>query len=154
MYEKEKMNWETLFQISNLLVLPFWLLILFLPNWKWTQKIVSSLWILAPVVLLYGILIIPQLPLLFGAFSGPSQPTLASVSVGLSSSEGALVAWTHLVTFDLFVGRWIYLDSRPKKRNSIWIGIILFFTFMLGPLGFLLYLMDNTLVRTKTETPT
>jgi hypothetical protein len=146
------MNWETLYQISNFLTLPFWLLIIFLPHWKWTRKIISSLWIIAPAALLYSILIIPQLPLLFGAFDEFSQPSLASVAAGLSTPEGALVEWIHLIAFDLLVGRWIYLDSRPKNRNSIWIGIILFFTFILGPLGFLLYLLDNTFIHGKTAT--
>jgi hypothetical protein len=49
--------------------------------------------------------------------------------------------WVHYLAFDLMVGAWI-------KRNSVIYGIshwliipCLFFTFMLGPVGLLLYLI-------------
>jgi heme A synthase len=49
--------------------------------------------------------------------------------------------WVHYLAFDLMVGIWI-------KRNSLKYGIshwliipCLFFTFMLGPVGLLLYLL-------------
>lgn len=49
--------------------------------------------------------------------------------------------WVHYLAFDLMVGTWI-------KRNSMIYGIshwliipCLFFTFMLGPVGLLLYLI-------------
>src|SRR4029077_8422390 len=38
---------ETLFQISNILVLPFWLVMIALPHWRWTQRIIASPWIAA-----------------------------------------------------------------------------------------------------------
>ena len=33
---------ETIFSISNALVLPFWAMMLLLPRWRWTERIVSS----------------------------------------------------------------------------------------------------------------
>ncbi len=140
------MDWELLFQISNTLVLPFWALMLFAPRWRWTEKILGSLWCIAPFALLYVVMLLSQ----FGGLSlgsGPAllPPTLAGVAAGLGTPAGATIGWTHFIAFDLFVGRWIYLDSRATPRHPLWLGTILFFTFMLGPLGFLLYLLDKTL---------
>jgi len=36
------MNAETIFSIANLVALVGWLLLIFAPRWKWTQKIVVS----------------------------------------------------------------------------------------------------------------
>ncbi|MCL4859521.1 MAG: DUF4281 domain-containing protein [Caldilineaceae bacterium] len=59
--------------------------------------------------------------------------------------EATAVAWIHFLAFDLFVGRWIYLDSRTQG-GSVWLASpCLFFTLMLGPLGFLLYLAGRRL---------
>ena len=30
------MSFDTLFSLSNLLVMPFWFLMIFLPHWRWT----------------------------------------------------------------------------------------------------------------------
>ena len=34
---------DTLFAISNLLVMPFWLAMILLPRWRWTVRIMASL---------------------------------------------------------------------------------------------------------------
>ncbi len=69
------------------------------------------------------------------------RPTLVGVAGLLGSEVGATIGWVHFLAFDLFVGRWIYLDSR-EKNISVWLmAPILFFTLMLGPLGLLSYLL-------------
>ena len=52
---------ETLFQLSNLYIMPFWLLMIFLPHWDWTKRIIGSLWFLLPLALAYSLLIVPML---------------------------------------------------------------------------------------------
>ena len=48
--------------------------------------------------------------------------------------------WVHFLAFDLFVGRWVYLDSRENVINAWIMAPVLFFCLMLGPIGLLLYL--------------
>ena len=50
---------EIIFQLSSLLVMPFWLLIIFLPHWQWTRRIMASPWVVAPAALLYTLLVVP-----------------------------------------------------------------------------------------------
>jgi len=128
---------SALFRISNLLVLPFWGLIILLPRWRWTERIMRSpLGSVAPAAL-YAALVLPRLGEIWPAIS---RPMLGGVAALLGSPVGATIAWAHFLAFDLFVGRWIYLDSRERGINLWLMAPALFLTLMLGPLGFLLYL--------------
>ena len=56
--------------------------------------------------------------------------------------------WIHYLAFDLLTGIWIKKNS-VKYGISHWIIVpCLIFTFMLGPVGLLLYLLVRT-VQTK-----
>jgi hypothetical protein len=127
-----------LFQIGNILVLPFWLLMIVLPHWRWTQRIIGSPWIAAPTALIYAILVLPSATTLLPALA---QPTLAGIAALLGTPEAAAIAWAHFLTFDLLTGRWAYLDSRARKISAWLMAPVLLLTFLLGPLGFLLYLL-------------
>jgi hypothetical protein len=129
---------ETLFQISGLSVLPFWFLMIVAPNWKLTSRLHKSpLVIIAPVIA-YVILVLPQIGTLLPKVMGPKLPEIASL---LGTPEGATIAWMHFLAFDLFVGRWAYLDSRERGISAWLMAPILFFILMLGPFGFLLYMV-------------
>lgn len=130
------------FSLSSLLVLPFWLLMIFLPGWRWTKRIVSSLWIVAGAALLYAGLVIPGI---YQILPAVMNPDLAGIATLLSTPVGATIAWAHFLAFDLFVGRWVYLDSRDRRISAFLVSPILFFVLMLGPLGLLLYLLLRAL---------
>jgi Domain of unknown function (DUF4281) len=139
---------ETIFSLSSLLVMPFWFLIIFLPTWKWTKRIISSPWISAGAALLYTVLVLPSILQILPAVMNPSLSGIASL---LGTPAGATIAWVHFLAFDLFVGRWVYLDSREKKLSPLLVSPILFFVLMLGPLGFLLYLLVRFFAQPKSE---
>lgn len=127
-----------LFQMSNLLVMPFWFLMILLPFWSWTKRIIGSPWIAAPAALLYASLVLPQAGGLLGALANPQ---LAQIAALLGTPAGATIGWVHFLAFDLFVGRWVYLDSRERKLTAWLVSPILFVVLMFGPLGLLLYLL-------------
>ena len=132
---------DTIFQISNLLVMPFWFMMIFLPLWSWTRRIIASIWIVVPVALLYVSLVAPALPALLGELMNPQLDAIVSL---LGTPEGATIGWVHFLAFDLFVGRWAYLDSR-KRTLPVWLASpVLFFILMFGPLGLLLYLITRS----------
>ena len=128
---------ETVFSASFLLVLPFWLLMVFLPTWSWTQRIMRSPWIAAPAALLYTVLVLPRSPEVLAAVASPE---LGGVAALLGSPAGATIGWIHFLAFDLFVARWAYLDSRERGLNPFVMAPVLFATLMLGPVGLLGYL--------------
>jgi hypothetical protein len=133
---------EMFFSIGNYLVLPFWLLMILLPRWRWTQRLMRSPLAAAPPALLYVALVLPQLAALFPAVA---SPRLAEIAALLGSPSGATIAWLHFLAFDLFVGRWAYLDSRERGLSAWLMAPVLFLILMFGPLGFLLYLAARRL---------
>jgi Domain of unknown function (DUF4281) len=137
---------DTLFSLSNLLILPFWALMIVAPHWRWTKRIIGSLLIVLPPALLYAALVLPQFGSLFAAVL---SPTLTSVAALLGTPQGATIGWVHFLAFDLFVGRWVYLDSREKNITAWLVSPILFFVLMLGPLGLLAYLALRAVVGRK-----
>ena len=93
--------------------------------------------VIAPAAVLYLVLVLPQ----FGSvFIEVLNPTLAGVTALLGTKTGATLAWVHFPAFYLFVGRWVYLDSRERGISAWLMAPVLFFTLLLGPIGFLLYL--------------
>lgn len=141
---------DRLFDLSFLLVGPFWLLMIFAPRWRWTRRIVASPWIAAPAALLYAILAAPGIVDLLGVLL---QPTLATIAELLGTPTGATIGWVHFLAFDLFVGRWIYLDSHDRQASPWLMAPILFLTLMLGPVGLLLYLLLRPLLSARGRAP-
>jgi hypothetical protein len=129
---------ETIFDLSGLLVLPFWALMIFAPRWRWTAKLMASPAVAAAPAVLYAVLVVPRIGSILPAVLSPKLGEIAAL---LGSPEGAVIAWAHFLCFDLFVGRWIYLDARERDLSALVVSPILFFTLMLGPIGFLSYLV-------------
>jgi hypothetical protein len=119
------MTMATLFDASFLLVAPFWLLMIALPGWRVTQRVIASPWIAAPAAALYLALVVPGLPGVLAAVSSPSLEVIMPM---------------HFLAFDLFVGRWVYLDARTRGVSPWATSPLLFATLMVGPVGLLGYL--------------
>ena len=129
---------ETLFKLSSLIVLPFWALMIFLPRWRVTIRLMSSPLVCAVPAAIYAALVIPRFAEVWQAVSSPE---LSGIAALLGSPVGAMIGWLHFLAFDLFVGRWIYLDGRERGVAAWVMGPVLFLTLMVGPCGFLLYLI-------------
>lgn len=129
---------NNLFRVVNLLVLPFWLLMLVAPKAKLTQRLMKN-------EVIFYVLSGTYLSLLgTGIVKNPKgmqdvmNPNLEGITKLLGDKQGAFTGWVHFLTFDLFVGRWIYLDSLEKGRPAPRLALL--FTFLAGPAGLLSYL--------------
>jgi hypothetical protein len=129
---------STLFGLSFTVVAPFWVLMILLPRWSWTRRIIESPLIVLPAVLIYALLVLPALGEVLPAVA---SPTLDGVRELLGTADGAAAAWAHMIAFDLFVGRWSWLDSRERGVPALLMSPILVLTILLGPLGLLAYLL-------------
>jgi hypothetical protein len=130
-----------LFNLTFLLAAPFWALMILLPGWSWTRRIITSPLIVLPVVLIYALLVIPA----FGeVLPAVANPNLGGVRDLLGSANGAAAGWAHMIAFDLFVGRWIWLDARDRGVRHAVLAPILVLTILLGPLGLAVYLAART----------
>lgn len=130
---------DLLFRIFNTGVMPMWLLMAVAPRWRVTQWLLR--FPLFPLVVAGGYLVLMLLGLLSG---GEEQPqgdffSLDGVAALFSRKEVVLVGWLHYLAFDLCVGMWELRDSQRLGIAHYWVLPCLFFTLMLGPIGFLLY---------------
>ena len=130
-----------LFSLTFAVAAPFWALMILLPRWSWTARIVGSPLIVLPAVLIYAVLVIPALGEVLPAVA---SPTLNSVRELLGTADGAAAGWAHMIAFDLFVGRWSWLDARTRAVPALVMAPTLLLTIMLGPLGLLVYLLVRT----------
>ena len=133
---------EEVFKLSNLLVAPFWVLMILLPRWRFTTRVMRSPWVALGPAVLYAVLTTPRLLALAPALLRPELPTIAAL---LGTPEGATIAWAHFLAFDLFVGRWVYLDAHERGVSAWVTSPVLFLTLLAGPLGLLLHLAARRL---------
>jgi len=142
------MSPELLFQVVNVVPLPFWALMIFAPAWSGTRRLMQSHLGPALFAVLYAVMVLPALPSILPILA---RPDFEMIRTELTKPMGFVVAWIHFLTFDLFVGRWIYLDAR-EQGVSVWLsGPCLFVTLMFGPLGYLCYLAARQTVRRRSR---
>jgi hypothetical protein len=126
---------ELLFSIAGAIVAPGWALLVFRPSWRWSTGVIPG--IIVPVILgtLYTGLILTNF---FGAEGGFGS--LADVARLFENRYLLLAGWVHYLTFDLFIGAWEVRDARRLRINHLLVVPCLLLTFLLGPVGLLLYL--------------
>ena len=125
-----------LFDSANLFVLPFWTLMILLPKWKVTQRVMASV---LPFVALAGL----YLFLLSGSVTGEAaqalaNPKLADIARFFGDERAAATGWVHFLVMDLFVGRWIYWEG---QRTGIWTVHSIVLCLFAGPLGLLSHII-------------
>jgi len=130
------MDLSQLFALCNAAVVPFWLMLVLAPRWSWTQRIVHSG--VAPAAL--GSVYLALLATSPEAPEGASFASLDGVMLFFSVPHGALAGWVHYLVFDLFVGAWEARDAQRHDIPQLALAPCLLLTFMLGPIGLLLYL--------------
>lgn len=139
-----------LFDLANLFVLPFWALMIVLPKWEITRKVITSP---LPFVTLAGLYIY----LLIVAVDPESaqalaNPKLADIARFFGNEGAAAVGWVHFLVMDLFVGRYIYLEGQNNGIVTIHSLILCLF---FGPIGLLSHLITRAIVnKIKPATPT
>lgn len=136
------MNFQLVFPVA----VPFWALMILAPGWSWTRRIIGSPLMVLPSLAVYFVAIAPILPEFAAEMLNPS---LAGVLALLSTSAGTTAVWAHLIAFDLFIGRWMYLDSRERGLHPLLMAPILVLTILLSPFGLTLYLGVRALPRRR-----
>ena len=135
----EFLTYENIYLLANWGVLPFWLLLIFLPNEFITRFFVQS--IIAPLFLgiAYGFVaykifldgyILDSFELYYG---------LDALYSMFSNEAFLLIFWLHFLAISLFVGSWIARDSQKYLVPKFFVAISLLITYFTGPVGLLVY---------------
>jgi hypothetical protein len=137
-----------LFDLSFWVAAPFWLMMVLAPTWGWTQRVMASPWVVLPVLVVWLVLAVPVFADLVPLVLRPSLDGL----VAFTADEGALAAlWAQIIAWDLFIGRWVYLDSRERDAHPAVMGPLLVLVVLLSPIGLPLYLAARGVLTRRSD---
>ncbi|HIK05384.1 MAG TPA: DUF4281 domain-containing protein [Trichormus sp. M33_DOE_039] len=140
------MNIAQLFNVANVFVLPFWALMILLPNWKVTRRVMESYIPFLPLAGAYLYLFVTSItPENAQALSNPQ---LADIARFFADENAAATGWIHFLVMDLFVGRFIYWEG---QKTGMWTIHSLILCLFAGPLGVLSHIF--TVWITKAISP-
>lgn len=134
------MTASTVFSIVNPLAMLMWILMIFLPHWKGTRFLIDFKIVPLILSLVYAFYIISSMQ-----DGGLDFGSLESVMTLFSKESAVLAGWVHYLAFDLLVGMWMLDLNKKLKINHLLLVPCLIGTFMLGPLGFLLFFIIKTI---------
>ena len=133
------LSYENIYLMANWGVIPFWLLLIILPNHGVTNFFVQS--IIAPLLLAsayvfvaYNIFLERNILDSFELYRG-----LDGLYSMFSSEAFLLVFWIHFLSISLFLGAWISRDSQRYMVPRFFVIISLVLTYFTGPAGLLIY---------------
>ncbi|WP_028924275.1 ABA4-like family protein [Pseudonocardia acaciae] len=138
-----------LFDVTFYLAAPFWLLIILAPAWSGTRRVMSSPWVTVLPLAVYLIVALPHFGELWAVVS---RPDLAELRAFLATPYGAAAIWAHLIAFDMFIGRWMYLQGRDLGIHPLIVSPILLLTIFLSPFGLLVFLVVRGVAAARART--
>jgi len=131
----------TVFSFANMVVMPMWILLIFLPKWKVTRFLMD--YKIIPILLAIVYVIYIFLAIQIGGWM--DFGSLSSVMTLFTEENAVLAGWVHYLAFDLLIGMWIINQNKNLGIHHLLIVPCLLATFMLGPLGFLLFSILKTI---------
>ncbi len=133
------LTYENIYLIANWGVIPFWLLLIFLPNNQitnfFTQSIIPFLLLgVGYAYLSYKIYLENNIFDGFELYNG-----LDGLYSMFANEVLLLVFWLHFLAISLFMGAWIVRDSRKYLVPRIVTIPSLILTYFTGPVGLVIY---------------
>ena len=137
---QEYLTFDNIYLWTNLGILPFWFMLIIIPNSRFTTFFVNS--VILPLILSTAyIYVIYQAILLeepiFDIFK--IYLSLENLYTLFVTESFLLVFWLHFLTLNLFLGSWIARDGVKYNmpRGLVFAPLIL--VYFTGPLGLVLY---------------
>ena len=137
---QEYLTFENIYVWTSFGSLPFWIMLIIIPNSKVTQFFVNS--IILPLILSTAyVYVIYQTILLdepiFDIFR--LYLSLDSLYTVFATESFLLIFWLHFVALNLFLGSWISRDGIKYNMSRSLIFVPLILVYFTGPLGLVLY---------------
>ena len=134
------LSFENIYLWSNLGILPFWLMLIMIPNSKFTQFFVNS--VILPLILSATYIYVIYQAILM------DEPMLEFFKLYLSldnlytlfaTESVLLIFWLHFITLNLFLGSWISRDGIKYNMSRSLVFVPLILVYFTGPTGLVLY---------------
>ena len=134
------LTFEIIYLWANFGVLPFWLMLIFIPNSKITQIFINS--VILPLILavayvytIYQTILLDE-PI-FDFFR--LYLSLDNLYTIFSTESFLLVFWLHFITLNLFLGSWVSRDGVKYNIPRTLMFLPLTLIYFTGPVGLVLH---------------
>ena len=129
---------DMLYYWVNLGVLPFWLILI--PKSNLCRYFVTSIF---PFFLLSGAYVFLLYKSYLSSYDFDANFSLY-MSIDntkdlFSNKNFLMLFWIHFISINLFTGGWIVKDSQKFMINKLLLSVPLIITYLIGPLGLLIY---------------
>jgi len=133
------LTFENIYLLANWGVVPFWLLLVILPNHQVTNFFVQS--VIIPLLLASGYAYLSYNIYLDGNILSGFElyRGLDGLYAMFANESLLLIFWLHFLAISLFAGAWIVRDSRKFFIPKIVIIPSLILTYFAGPVGLVFY---------------
>tara|TARA_B100000315_G_scaffold245787_1_gene272242 strand:+ start:1822 stop:2295 length:474 start_codon:yes stop_codon:yes gene_type:complete len=137
---QEYLTFENIYMWANFGILPFWIMLIIIPNSKVTQFFVNS--IILPLILSTAYVYIIYLTTLL------DEPifdifrlflSLDNLYAVFATESFLLIFWLHFLALNLFLGSWLSRDGIKYNMSRGLISVPLILVYFTGPLGLVLY---------------
>ena len=137
---QDYLTFANIYLWTNFGILPFWLMLIILPNSKFTQFFVNSI-ILPLILTTIYVYIIYQAILLDEPISEIIKIYLSldNLYTVFATESFLLVFWLHFLTLNLFLASWISRDGVKYNMSRGLVSVPLILVYFTGPLGLVLY---------------
>ena len=137
---EEFLTFENIYLWANFGVLPFWLMLIIIPNSKFTQIFVNSIVLplilsAAYVYLIYQTILLDES--LLDVFK--LYLSLDNLYTVFATETFLLIFWIHFLALNLFLGCWVSRDAIKYNISRGLVFIPLILIYFTGPLGLVLY---------------
>ena len=137
---QDYLTFEYIYLWANFGILPFWLMLMFIPKSRLTQISVNS--IILPLILatayvyvIYQTILLDETPFVFFKLF----LSLENLYTIFATESFLLVFWLHFVALNLFLGSWVSRDGVKYNISRGLVFVPLLLIFFTGPLGLVLY---------------
>ena len=137
---QEYLTFENIYVWTSFAILPFWVMLIIIPNSKVTQFFVNS--IILPLILSTAYVYIIYLTTLL------DEPifdifrlflSLDNLYAVFATESFLLIFWLHFLALNLFLGSWLSRDGIKYNMSRGLISVPLILVYFTGPLGLVLY---------------
>ena len=136
------LTFENIYLWANFGVLPFWLMLILIPNYKITTIFTNSI-ILPLIIASAYVYVFYQTILLDEPISDIFEIylSLENLYILFASESFLLVFWLHFIALNLFLGSWVSINGVKYNipRGLMFIPLIII--YFIGPAGLILYWM-------------
>ena len=138
------MSPDSVFQTCSTIAMVGWIVLLVIsPFWSSFDKFLIGI-----IITLFAIVYAWLILLVFTPGDFEKFSSLNGVMELFTDKTAVTAGWVHYLAFDLLTGIWIKKNAQKYNIHHLILIPCLLLTFMLGPIGLLLYLLVRS-IKTK-----